>query len=99
MLVLEPIFEADLPPKLRRRYHTPSQCRCPIHVLRSLWYQTTQSSAVTWTIARIAAEHGFSSPSRFAHLFRRAFGAYPSELLQKRLEPPEDVSDQEPKPH
>jgi transcriptional regulator GlxA family with amidase domain len=34
------------------------------------------------SLARIAAEHGFSNPSRFAQLFRRAYGAYPSEALR-----------------
>jgi transcriptional regulator GlxA family with amidase domain len=34
------------------------------------------------TLARIAAEHGFSNPSRFAQLFRRTYGAYPSEALR-----------------
>lgn len=39
------------------------------------------------SLARIAAEHGFSNPSRFAQLFLRAYGAYPSEALraQRRL--------------
>jgi AraC-like DNA-binding protein len=36
----------------------------------------------TQSLARIAAEHGFSNPSRFAQLFRRAYGAYPSEALR-----------------
>jgi AraC-like DNA-binding protein len=44
------------------------------------------------SLARIAAEHGFSNPSRFAQLFRRTYGAYPSEALKTRhgptLEPP-----------
>ena len=30
------------------------------------------------SIARIAAGHGFSKPSRFAQLFRRTYGVYPS---------------------
>jgi AraC-like DNA-binding protein len=34
------------------------------------------------SLARIAAEHGFSNPSRFARLFRRTYGAYPSEALR-----------------
>jgi transcriptional regulator GlxA family with amidase domain len=33
------------------------------------------------SLARIAAEYGFSNPSRFAQLFRRTYGAYPSEAL------------------
>jgi transcriptional regulator GlxA family with amidase domain len=33
------------------------------------------------SLARIAAEHGFSNPSRFAQLFRRTYGAYPSEIV------------------
>jgi AraC-like DNA-binding protein len=36
------------------------------------------------SLARIATEYGFSNPSRFAQLFRRAYGAYPSEVLQTR---------------
>ena len=38
------------------------------------------------SLARIAAEYGFSNPSRFAQLFRRAYGAYPSEVLRTRGE-------------
>jgi AraC-like DNA-binding protein len=34
------------------------------------------------SIARIAAGHGFSTPSRFAQLFRRTYGVYPSEALR-----------------
>jgi AraC-like DNA-binding protein len=36
------------------------------------------------SLARIAAEHGFSNPSRFAQLFRRTYGAYLSEALRAR---------------
>ena len=50
------------------------------------------------SLTRIAAEYGFSSPSRFAQLFRRAYGAYPSELLRTRCERTEDVSAQGPQP-
>jgi AraC-like DNA-binding protein len=39
------------------------------------------------SLARIAAEHGFSNPSRFAQLFRRTYGAYPSESLKTRHRP------------
>jgi len=38
------------------------------------------------SLARIAAEHGFSNPSRFAQLFRRTYGAYPSGALRARSE-------------
>jgi AraC-like DNA-binding protein len=34
------------------------------------------------SIARIAAGHGFSTPSRFAQLYRRTYGVYPSEALR-----------------
>jgi AraC-like DNA-binding protein len=34
------------------------------------------------SIARIAAGHGFSTPSRFAQLYRRTYGIYPSEALR-----------------
>jgi len=36
------------------------------------------------SLARIAAEHGFSNQSRFAQLFRRTYGTYPSEALRTR---------------
>jgi AraC-like DNA-binding protein len=36
------------------------------------------------SVARIAADHGFSNPSRFAQLFRRTYGAYPSKILGTR---------------
>jgi AraC-like DNA-binding protein len=38
----------------------------------------------TQSLARIAAEHGFSSPTQFARFFRRKYGVYPSELLRER---------------
>jgi AraC-like DNA-binding protein len=34
------------------------------------------------SIARIAAGYGFSTPSRFAQLFRRTYGVYPSQALR-----------------
>ena len=37
----------------------------------------------TESLARIAAEHGFSSPTRFAQSFRRKYGVYPSEMLRE----------------
>jgi AraC-like DNA-binding protein len=40
------------------------------------------------SLARIAAEHGFSNPSRFAQLFRRTYGAYPSEALKNETRAP-----------
>ena len=40
------------------------------------------SARHTESIARIAAGHGFSTPSRFAQLFRRTYGVYPSEALR-----------------
>jgi AraC-like DNA-binding protein len=36
------------------------------------------------SIARIAADHGFSNPSRFAQLFRRTYGIYPSQAVRAR---------------
>jgi len=38
----------------------------------------------TESITRIAADHGFSNPSRFAQLFRRTYGTYPFEALRTR---------------
>jgi transcriptional regulator GlxA family with amidase domain len=38
----------------------------------------------TGSLARIAAEYGFSSPTRFAQSFRRKYGVYPSEMLRER---------------
>ena len=40
------------------------------------------SARHTESIARIAAGHGFSTPSRFAQLFRCTYGVYPSEALR-----------------
>ena len=34
------------------------------------------------SVAQIAAHYGFSNPSRFAQLFRRRYGVYPSETLR-----------------
>jgi AraC-like DNA-binding protein len=45
------------------------------------------------SLARIAAEHGFSNPSRFAQLFRRTYGAYPSEVLKTRQGPDIEAPD------
>jgi transcriptional regulator GlxA family with amidase domain len=36
------------------------------------------------SLARISAEYGFSSPTRFAQTFRRKYGIYPSEMLRER---------------
>src|SRR5215469_17999556 len=38
----------------------------------------------TQSLARIAAEHGFSNPTRFARSFRHKYGVYPSEMLRER---------------
>ena len=38
----------------------------------------------TDSLARIAAEYGFSSPTRFAQSFRQKYGIYPSEMLRER---------------
>jgi AraC-like DNA-binding protein len=38
----------------------------------------------TESMAQIAADYGFSNPSRFAQLFRRTYGTYPSEALRTR---------------
>jgi AraC-like DNA-binding protein len=38
----------------------------------------------TESLARIAAEHGFSSPTQFAQFFRRKYGVYPSQMLRER---------------
>jgi transcriptional regulator GlxA family with amidase domain len=42
----------------------------------------------TASLARIAAEHGLSNPTRFAQLFRRIYGVLPSEALRTRRESP-----------
>jgi transcriptional regulator GlxA family with amidase domain len=49
-------------------------------------------------VARIAAEHGFSNPSRFARLFCDAYGAFPSEVLRTRRGLTRDTSAQAPQP-
>ena len=40
----------------------------------------------TQSLARIAAEHGFSIPTQFAQFFRRKYGVYPSQMLRERRE-------------
>ena len=40
----------------------------------------------TESLARIAAEHGFSSPTRLAQSFRRKYGVYSSEMLRDRYD-------------
>jgi transcriptional regulator GlxA family with amidase domain len=40
------------------------------------------SAGHTESIARIAVGYGFTTPSRFAQLFRRTYGVYPSEALR-----------------
>lgn len=39
------------------------------------------------SLARIAAEHGFSSPTRFAQSFRSKYGVYPSEICENGATP------------
>jgi transcriptional regulator GlxA family with amidase domain len=57
----------------------------PMAALRRLRLEAAQTELLcagsTESIARIAAGHGFSTPSRFAQLFRRTYGIYPSEAL------------------
>jgi len=38
----------------------------------------------TESLTQIAADYGFSNPSRFAQVFRRTYGTYPSEALRTR---------------
>jgi len=62
----------------------------PMQVLQQARLEQARSEMLragrTESLARIAAEHGFSSPTRFAQFFRRKYGVYPSEMLrEKRL--------------
>jgi AraC-like DNA-binding protein len=52
----------------------------------------------TQSLLRIAAEYGFSNPGRFAQLFRRAYGAYPSEALRARTGSSSSSADAHPRP-
>src|SRR5262249_34766870 len=45
----------------------------------------------TRSLARIAAEYGFSSPTRFAQSFRQRYGIYPAEMLRERRLTPRQV--------
>jgi len=58
----------------------------PMAALRRIRLEAARAELLcagrTESIARIAAGHGFSTPSRFAQLFRRAYGVYPSEALR-----------------
>ena len=60
----------------------------PMRVLRHARLEQARAEMLradqTESLARIAAEHGFSSPTRFAQSFRRKYGVYPSEVLRER---------------
>jgi len=56
----------------------------PMGALRRIRLEAARAEMLrngrTESIARIAAGHGFSNPSRFAQLYRRTYGAYPSDV-------------------
>ena len=58
----------------------------PMAALRRIRLEEARSELLndgrTESIARIAAGYGFSTPSRFAQLYRRTYGVYPSEALR-----------------
>jgi AraC-like DNA-binding protein len=60
----------------------------PTAALRRIRLEEARSGMLrdgrTASIARIAADHGFSNPSRFAQLFRRTYGVYPSQAVRRR---------------
>ena len=60
----------------------------PMHVLQEARLEQARTKMLragrTESLARIAAEHGFSSPTRFAQSFRRKYGVYPSQMLRER---------------
>ena len=60
----------------------------PMQVLQQARLERARSeilrSGRTQSLARIAAEHGFSSATRFAQFFRRKYGVYPSEVRRER---------------
>jgi AraC-like DNA-binding protein len=64
----------------------------PMAALRHIRLEEARSEILsdgrTESIARIAAGHGFSTPSRFAQLYRRTYGVYPSEALRMRPQGP-----------
>ena len=68
----------------------------PMAALQRMRREAARTADRAQSLARIAAEHGFSNPSRFAQLFRRAYGTYPSEVLRTRCELVGNVSTQAP---
>jgi AraC-like DNA-binding protein len=60
----------------------------PMAALQRIRLEATRTEVLraerAQSLARIAAEYGFSNPSRFAQLFRRTYGAYPSHALRAR---------------
>jgi AraC-like DNA-binding protein len=46
----------------------------------------------TESLARVAAAHGFGNPTRFARLFRRRYGLYPSEMPRRAARPARGVA-------
>ena len=59
----------------------------PMRVLRQARLEQARTEMLrtdrTESLARIAATHGFSSPTQFAQFFRRKYGVYPSQMLRE----------------
>jgi len=60
----------------------------PMQVLRQARLEQARTEMLRpdqmLSLARIAAGHGCSRPTRFAQTFRRKYGVYPSEMLPER---------------
>ena len=60
----------------------------PMAALRRIRLEEARTAILrdgrTESIVRTAADHGFSNPSRFAQLFRRTYGVYPSQAVRAR---------------
>src|SRR5215831_15710417 len=58
----------------------------PMAALRRIRLEEARTAMLragrTESMAQIAADYGFSTPSRFAQFFRRTYGVYPSEALR-----------------
>jgi AraC-like DNA-binding protein len=58
----------------------------PMAALRRIRLEAARTEVLrtdrTESLAQIAAGYGFSNPSRFAQLYRRTYGTYPSDVLR-----------------
>ena len=76
--------ERTLHDAFRRRFGTSPAAHVRALRLQAAREALLGADAELTTVARIAAEHGFAHPGRFAVAYRRRFGESPSATLRGR---------------